>query len=659
MNFLHPWALALAALAAAPILLHLLRRDVAQRIPFPALRYLRRAERRTARSMRLRDQLLLATRILLVVLLAVAAARPLAGRGGARDHEPTDALLIVDNSASMGRVTDGRTLLDHQLEAARTALENAGPADRFWVAPLVGTVLAAGVSADQAVAALGAIEATDAGGDLVGRLAELTTAVPVVDDRVREAHVYSDGQASALQGEPLDLSAWGPVVIGVDTGGESPNGAVTALRLEPDGPVVPGEPATVAALIGITGEGGGTDTVDVRLIVDGQTAAMSRAAWGSEAILALPDLSPGTHSIRVETPPSSLRSDDGRQLGLVTADVPVVQFAGDPDGFLGKALQTLWAEGRIRNESGGDVPSVEVVEGTYRPSGPGEAALLLVPPLDITDLPAFQQGLSAAGVPWRLAVQPSAGAVTLGNPPRIGGIDLVRVSMAYGLERQTAPVSSVDSVLLRTADGAPWLVRGRAGSRVFLLLASPVDPGATDLPTGVAMIPFLEHLLLYWSRPGEEPSWRTEAGVSLALPARAEEVVSPSGDTVRVEGGAPWMPVHAGVWTVRVADDGMSADTPVGVNVPTAESDLRPASTAELESAFAGSTVQTVGTSGDWSSSVFAARRGAEATPWLLLAIVLLFFAELILAAPERALGGVGAGRRTRRSSDGEVTDAA
>jgi len=654
MSFLQPWALTLAALAVAPILLHLLRREVAQRIPFPALRYLRRAERRTARSMRLRDQLLLATRVLLVVLLAAAAARPLAGRGGARNHEPTDALMIVDNSASMGRVRDGRTLLDHQLEAARAALEKAGPADRFWVAPLVGTVLAAGVSADQAADALGAVEATDAGGDIVDRLAELTTAVPALEDRVREAHVYSDGQASALQGEQLDLSAWGPVVLGVESGDGSPNGAVTALRLEPDGPVVPSEPALVAALIASTGGAGETDTVDVRLIVDGQTVAMSRAPWGSEAILALPDLSPGTHSIRVETPPSSLRSDDGRQLGLVTAENPVVRFTGDSNGFIGKALQTLSGEERIRAESGGDAADVEIVEGTYRPSRLVEAALLLVPPLDLTDLPAFQQGLAAAGVPWRLAVQPTSGAVTFDDPPPIAGIDLVRISMAYGLERQTAPASSADSVLLRTADGAPWLVRGRAGSRVFLLLASPIDPEATDLPTGVAMIPFLEHLLLYWSRPGEEPSWRTEAGVSLALPARAEEVVSPTGDTLRVEGGAPWMPVHAGVWTVRVADGGTSSATLVGVNVPSAESDLRPASPAELESAFAGTVVQTVEESGDWPSHVFAARRGAEATPWLLLAIILLFFAELILAAPERALGGVD--RRAEPPSDAEVT---
>ena len=66
--------------------------------------------------MRVRDQLLLATRVLLVILLAAAAARPLAGLGDVGDHEPTDVLLLVDNSASMGRVTGGRTLLDHQLE---------------------------------------------------------------------------------------------------------------------------------------------------------------------------------------------------------------------------------------------------------------------------------------------------------------------------------------------------------------------------------------------------------------------------------------------------------------------------------------------------------------------------------------------------------------
>jgi hypothetical protein len=640
MNFLHPWALALAALAAIPILLHLLRRDIAQRIPFPALRYLRRAEQRTARTIHLRDLLLLATRVLLLILLAVVAARPLAGRGGAKNHDPTDGLIIIDNTASMGRVRDGRTLLDYQLDAARSALRMAGPADRFWVGPLVGTILVAGVRAEDAILALDSIEITDAGGDIIDRLIDLTTAVPVRQDRVREAHVYTDGQASALRGGPLDLSAWGAVVIAKSSDEAGSNGTVSSLRLEPDGAVVPGDPTAVAARIEhLMGDGDSEvapDTVDVRLLVDGQTAAITRAAWGSEAILALPDLAAGPHTVRVETPPSGLRSDDGRQIGLIVAENPVVRLAGDSSGFVGKALQTLWMDGRIRSDAAGGVVVIEIVEGTSQPRGPADAVLVLVPPADFTELPAFQQRLSALGIPWNLTVQTSSGAIAFDDPPDVAGLADVRVAVAYSLHRQAAPATSVDSVLIRTADNAPWLIRGSTGSRIFLLLASPIHPDATDLPTGVAMIPFLEHVLLRWSRPDQEPTWSTVAGRSVTLPARAEEIVSPTGDTVQVEGGAPWTPYRAGTWTVQVAGDEEVASLRLGVNVPIAESDFRPASDPDFEVALAGSQIELVDRPGDWPAAVFTARRGAEAAPWVLGAVLLLVLAELLLAAPER-----------------------
>ena len=648
MSFLHPWALALAALAAAPILLHLLRRDVAQRIPFPALRYLRRAERRTARSMRLRDKLLLATRILLIILLAVAAARPLAGRGGPRDHEPTDALLIIDNTASMNRVREGRALLDYQLDAARESLVHASSADRFWVAPVVGPVLAAGVPAERAISALGEVEATDAGGDIIGRLVEMTAAVPVLDDRAREAHVYTDGQASALGGGPLNLSAWGPVLIGRPDAVSVPNGMVSRLRLDPDGAVIPGDPTVVVALIErMTSEGASAgapegeseaavEPVDVRLIIDGRTAAMSRVAWGSEAILTLPDLAPGSHTLRIETPPSGLRSDDGRQIGLTAADNPIVRLAGDPDGFVGKALRTLWTEGRVRSDAAGEAATVEIVEGSSPPDGPDDAALVLIPPMDLTDLPAFQQRLAALGVPWRLAMQPTSGSIALDEPPDVAGLPGVRISTAYSLERQAAPAAAVDSVLIRTADGAPWLIRGQSGSRVFLLLASPIHPDATDLPIGVAMIPFLEHMLLRWIRPDAEPTWSSDAGRVLTLPARAEEIISPAGDTIRVEGGAPWTPRRAGTWTVGVAGAEERVNLRLGVNVPALESEVRSYTDTDLEAALAGTQVQTVARLAAWPAAVFTARRGAEATPWLLGAVLLLALTEILLAAPKR-----------------------
>ena len=63
MSFLYP-AFLLGALAiAVPIVLHLLRRDVAPEVPFTAVHLLRKSPIERSRRRRLRDLLLLAARI--------------------------------------------------------------------------------------------------------------------------------------------------------------------------------------------------------------------------------------------------------------------------------------------------------------------------------------------------------------------------------------------------------------------------------------------------------------------------------------------------------------------------------------------------------------------------------------------------------------------
>lgn len=644
MSFLHPWALLVAALAAAPILLHLLRRETAQRVSFPALRYLRSAEKRTARTLRLRDLLLLAARILIIVLLAVAAARPLAGRGDAEDHAPTDAILLLDNSASMNRVRDGRTLFDFQLDAARAALAAATPIDRFWIVPLVGSSIAAGVDAASAARALDSIAPTDGAGVLISRATEATAAVPVLEGRVRELQVYSDLQATGLRGDPLDLASWGRVVVGRVAADGGPNGSVARLHLEPDGAVVPGDPPAAVVLIergeadedrsvveGVEGSAG--DTVEVRLLVDDQTVAIARAAWGSELLIPLPELEPGPHVVRVETPASGLRSDDARQLGVLAAGAPTIRHSGPTTGFVGSALATLVEAGRVR--SGGADP-VDVVEGVTAPPQGGRA-LVLIPPDELTQLPAFDQRLASLGVPWRLEGRTAAGELHLADGSGVPGLGSVRIRVAHGLERLSAPVTDSDSVLARTADGAPWAVRGRTGGRTYVLLASPLHPDATDLPTGVAMVPFLEHVLLRWTRPDGAPTRSVEAGTTLALPSRIEALGSPAGTARQVEGGAPWTPLEAGVWTFDLPGDGASTVSYVGVNVPATESTNGTATAGMVESAFPGADVVDIDATEGWRAAVFGARRGAEATPWIVALLLGLALAELFLRAPGRA----------------------
>jgi hypothetical protein len=88
MGLLNPLLLLLAGAAAVPLLLHLLQRHQGPRVVFPALRYLRRAEKESARRIRLRQILLMLLRMAAVLLLALAAARPFTGFGGAATRRP-------------------------------------------------------------------------------------------------------------------------------------------------------------------------------------------------------------------------------------------------------------------------------------------------------------------------------------------------------------------------------------------------------------------------------------------------------------------------------------------------------------------------------------------------------------------------------------------
>ncbi len=105
MQFLAPLWLALAGAAAVPLLLHLLRRRSGVRVPFPAARYLARAEQERSAHVQLRNWLLLALRVLALVLVALAAARPLVGAAaGVGGRAPAALAVVLDNSLSTAAV---------------------------------------------------------------------------------------------------------------------------------------------------------------------------------------------------------------------------------------------------------------------------------------------------------------------------------------------------------------------------------------------------------------------------------------------------------------------------------------------------------------------------------------------------------------------------
>src|ERR1051325_11967301 len=130
MEFLAPWWAALAAAAAVPLLLHLLRRRIGTRVDFPAVRYLEKAEQEHSARLRLRNWLLMALRVIAVLLVALAAMRPVARVGGA-GHAPTAIAIVVDNSLSTTAVVGGRPVLATLREAALDVANSASVEDRL------------------------------------------------------------------------------------------------------------------------------------------------------------------------------------------------------------------------------------------------------------------------------------------------------------------------------------------------------------------------------------------------------------------------------------------------------------------------------------------------------------------------------------------------
>jgi len=628
MSFLAPWAFGLAALAALPVALHLFRRDTRRRLAFPAIRYLRRARDRSAQAVKLRDRLLMVTRVALVGALALAAAAPLAGRGDVADHVPTDVVLLIDNTGSMNRVAGGKTLLDRQRSRAQDLLGAARAGDRFWVLPAVGPLLASGVPAGAAAEAVAEVEVTDAAADLGTQVRGAVRLFPSGSERPREVVVMSDLQASSIRPEPFDVPSDIRLLASV-VEASSANGVVADVQV-----ALPGPGSDGVVLVDLASDDPRADTVEVRLSIGGQTISIARAESGGSAVLRLPDPGVGEHVVSVEIPPSGLRSDDRRHFVLRTFAPPLVRHVGLSNGYVARALETLETAGRLQVEDAAGEPAAWFSEGvpsTDIPVASG-SAWILTPPADDDLMARFNAALDRLGVPWRVDVVNVTGATALQPSPEVPGIEAIRVQ---GRHRLRSLGARTDTVLVRTVEDEPWLVAGRVSGRSYVLIGSPLLPEATDLPVTATMLPFMEAVLFHWTGLGGNLPAPVPAGVPSTLPAGADSVSGPGGGRVRVDGGSPYVPLRAGVHTVFLGNGETSF---LAATVPAAESDLRTAPAPVFTRALGSAEAIVASTEMEWRVAMYGSRRGASLSPYLLALALALVLVEAALATPgERA----------------------
>ena len=125
MSFLNPLMLFGAGAIAVPIIIHLLNRRRFQRVVWAAMRFVKVSTEKNQRRMLVEDMILLAIRCLMLALLALAVARP-AMRSTTHNvfgQSKVTAVIILDNSASMG-VSDGvQTRFDKARKVAEQAVD--------------------------------------------------------------------------------------------------------------------------------------------------------------------------------------------------------------------------------------------------------------------------------------------------------------------------------------------------------------------------------------------------------------------------------------------------------------------------------------------------------------------------------------------------------
>jgi hypothetical protein len=137
MSFAQPLMLFGLLAALIPIIIHLIHKRRPRKQAFGAIEFVIRSVQRVQRRWRLRRFLLLASRVLILVALALAAARPLFGdspEAAGKRSGPERIVLVIDASLSMqARPEKGQSGFEQAVKKARVLIESLGAEDQMML----------------------------------------------------------------------------------------------------------------------------------------------------------------------------------------------------------------------------------------------------------------------------------------------------------------------------------------------------------------------------------------------------------------------------------------------------------------------------------------------------------------------------------------------
>ena len=565
MSFVNPlfWLGTLAA--AVPILLHLIKRESAQKIEFPTLMYLRKISKRTIRYQKLRHLLLLLVRVLLLLLLALAFMRPfrdLPLAAAAPGRTISAHVILIDNSMSMAY----GDRWERARKAATDIVRRLEPGDK---ASLL-------VFSDQTKVLT--LPATDFGivQDAIDKLAELTDrptrygqALKIAEKSALESgagkyviHLISDFQKSGWATEEHDFRLGAGVELQcTDVGSdEFSNLALGEVR------IIEGEEEKGGGIkIRFSAVNFGTeDRKAVRLVlaVDEHVAAekvvdvTQGAVQGEE--FQLSGLTAGVHNVTIEVADSRLTRDNRFAMTLeARAKTPVLSVE-NPDGGRGGRAASFFLASALNISALSPYRLIVMTPQQFAVSGavtgglliwngaPGGAAavqkkleefvrggggLMIVLPDDARGAD-FNQTFGS-WLPFRIAEGTADSGRRPGaassqeyalltdlrmdhsifrpfNEPHSGSFATARF---YRHARITGAAGA--QVLARFDDGDPALAAAELDKGRVVVFTSSADDATNDLPIKAVYVPFWHQVLRYLENFRQERPWM-EVGDTMA-----------------------------------------------------------------------------------------------------------------------------------------------
>lgn len=695
MSFLAPAVLAGLAAIVIPIVVHLVQKERKRLVEFPSLMFIRRIPYRSVRRRAIRNYLLLALRIAVIVLLVSAFARPFFREAGAAlpdGGEGRDVVVLLDRSASMGYADNWQ----RAQEAARDAVRSLGPGDRGTVAFFdTGVEMGPRRTAEHG-SIVSAIDRASPGAGATRYGPALRAAAGVLETSTlprREIVIVSDFQRAGWDAADEVAMPAGVTVRTVPVSAPSPSdAAVTGLTLEREA-AGDREQVRVAA----------------RIVNRGNDAVANRDAWieadGRRLESRSVSLEPGSATVvtftPVAVPPTGMRvsvrlgpdafpADDVFHAFVPPVErIPVLIVESpnpQPDSslYVARALEvgrvpafevTTTRADRVTsdeirrarvivlNDAPVSVQLARAVEASVR----GGAGLLVAlgerstwPP----EVSALLPGVAGQPVDRSGTRGGTLGYTDLGHPafeifstPRSGDLTAARVFRYRQLvvpASQKAEAPAAASIIARFDDGGVALVEGQAGQGRVMVWTSTFDSYWNDLALKPVFVPFLhqamKHLSGYvepklWYLAGEmfETARSRVPGVEPSSAASETFVVVRPGGEQQAEGAGEgplsFQLTEQGFYEVRAAGEATSSapagavrSMVVAVNLDPVESNLEGIDPAELSGAVASSS--SVAPHGAASTELTLEERERRQSLWwyLLVSVLLLLAVELAFA---------------------------